>query len=376
MKRCFVIGPIGDKMAPHGSPRRLVYEEALAVYEEVIRPACQATDLEPIRADGIAVPGEITDQIFRHLYEDEVVIADVSGANPNVMYELGLRHTRDLLTVQIGEYGQLPFDVHALRTIMFSRSERGLIEARKELETVLRVGLTEGSDMLPATRLWVSRSAESEAPEPSAEESLKADEGERAEDQPDVDENGLIERIVEMETAFPALNRTMEEISEVLERLGAEAEDMGAEMETVNSSGAPAALRLTIITRYGKSLQEPADLLTRYTGEFSESMKALDANVKGILRDVAYNPSLNSPDFQEFLDAIVSLAQATREGMEGLNEFGTIVGSLGHLSKALRRPGQQMQAAIRKMAEGAALIDEWESEVFALRQELGATAGE
>ena len=144
MKRAFVIGPIGDKMAPHGSPRRVAWEEALTVFEDVIKPACQANDLEPIRADGIAVPGEITEQIFRHLYDDEVVIADVSGGNPNVMYELGLRHTRSLLTVQIGEYGQLPFDVAALRTIMFSRSERGLIDARNQLEQALRVGLAEG----------------------------------------------------------------------------------------------------------------------------------------------------------------------------------------------------------------------------------------
>ena len=39
------------------------------------------------------------------------MIADLTQANPNVMYELGLRHTQKKLTIQIGEAGRLPFDV-------------------------------------------------------------------------------------------------------------------------------------------------------------------------------------------------------------------------------------------------------------------------
>src|SRR3954466_7549025 len=120
--RCFVIGPIGDRHAPFGSDSRQVYEDALEVLEKVIVPACAAAGIEAIRADQISAPGEITDQIFRHLRDDDVVIADVSGGNANVMYELGLRHTVNKLTIQIGEYGQVPFDIKNIRTILFSRS--------------------------------------------------------------------------------------------------------------------------------------------------------------------------------------------------------------------------------------------------------------
>src|SRR5437899_1697100 len=107
--KCFVIGPIGDRNAPPGSPDRQRYEDALEVFESVIRPACEMLGLDPVRADKIATPGEITEQVCRHLRDDDVVVADVTDANPNVMYELGLRHTRDLLTIQIGEEARLPF---------------------------------------------------------------------------------------------------------------------------------------------------------------------------------------------------------------------------------------------------------------------------
>jgi antitoxin component of RelBE/YafQ-DinJ toxin-antitoxin module len=159
-KTCFVIGPIGDRHAPLGSRERETYEEALAVLEKVIVPACRAVGLEPIRADQIAAPGEITDQVFRHLRDDDVVIADVSGANANVMYELGLRHSINKLTIQIGEYGQLPFDLRNIRTIQFSRSNVGLIDARKELQHALEVGLVEGNDPVAATRIWLEKRAD------------------------------------------------------------------------------------------------------------------------------------------------------------------------------------------------------------------------
>jgi hypothetical protein len=95
LMRCFVIGPIGNRFEPIGSPGREIYEDALEIFERVIQPACSRFSLDPVRADQIAATGEITEQVYRHLFEDEVVIADVSGGNQNVMYELGLRHTRN-----------------------------------------------------------------------------------------------------------------------------------------------------------------------------------------------------------------------------------------------------------------------------------------
>ncbi len=90
---CFLIGPIGDRLAPFGSSERQRYEQAIQVWDYVIEPACAEVGLSPVRADQIAEPGEITEQVFIHLRDDDVLIADVTDGNPNVMYELGLRHT-------------------------------------------------------------------------------------------------------------------------------------------------------------------------------------------------------------------------------------------------------------------------------------------
>jgi hypothetical protein len=104
---CFIVGPIGDTHSPPGTPERDRYDSAIQVVKFVIEPACRAVGLNAVRSDMLPRAGELTDQVFRALRDAPVVIADVTGGNANVMYELGLRHTRDAVTLQVGETGHL-----------------------------------------------------------------------------------------------------------------------------------------------------------------------------------------------------------------------------------------------------------------------------
>src|SRR5205823_1415194 len=122
--------------------------------------------------------------------------ADLTGANANVMYELGLRHTRDKLTVQLGEFGRLPFDVNVIRTIQFSRSPVGLINARDELIAVLEAGLAGDYDPVSATRVWMHEAESNQgARDPVA---LQGEvDNQQADDEPD--ERGFIDVMAEAE---------------------------------------------------------------------------------------------------------------------------------------------------------------------------------
>ncbi|MFJ4677873.1 hypothetical protein [Kitasatospora sp. NPDC088783] len=69
-RSCFVIGPIGNPYAKHGSPELDAYEHHLTVFEKVIAPACEKHGFVAVRADGIAHAGDITEQVCRHVIED------------------------------------------------------------------------------------------------------------------------------------------------------------------------------------------------------------------------------------------------------------------------------------------------------------------
>jgi tetratricopeptide (TPR) repeat protein len=93
-----------------------------AVYRKVIAPAVTAAGLEPLRADEEMDGGLIHKPMFERLILCEYAVADLTSANANVFYELGLRHAvRPGSTVLVFAegMGQLPFDVAPLRALPY-----------------------------------------------------------------------------------------------------------------------------------------------------------------------------------------------------------------------------------------------------------------
>jgi hypothetical protein len=112
-RKCFVITPLGAANSEQRS-------HADRVWDNVLTPVFHPAGYELIRSDKMDDPGQITDAIFRCIAESEMCIADLSFLNPNVMYELGVRHCLRLPTIQIkSEPTPNPFDTKNQRTIEF-----------------------------------------------------------------------------------------------------------------------------------------------------------------------------------------------------------------------------------------------------------------
>jgi hypothetical protein len=74
----------------------------------------------------------ITTQIVLHLIDDAMVIADLAGHNPNVFYELAIRHAFRKPVIQLGQSGQdIPFDVSGLRTVTVDHTDLDSVEQAK-----------------------------------------------------------------------------------------------------------------------------------------------------------------------------------------------------------------------------------------------------
>jgi len=112
---CFLISPIGDENTP-------TRKRADFIKNKIIKPAAERYGYKLVRADDISDPGKITSQIMQHLLEDSLVIADLTGLNPNVFYELAVRHILKKPFIQISEQ-PIPFDVSDLRTIFFNHKK-------------------------------------------------------------------------------------------------------------------------------------------------------------------------------------------------------------------------------------------------------------
>src|SRR5689334_15801453 len=112
--RCFVIMPFGNPQLDEHTARRLD-----RIYNQWIKPAVEELHLptDPTlrfvchRADQSARPSEIITHVIDQLATAEIVIADLSGRNPNVFYELGVRHAVNSNTILItNDIDDVPFD--------------------------------------------------------------------------------------------------------------------------------------------------------------------------------------------------------------------------------------------------------------------------
>lgn len=103
---CFVLMPFGGWSDTY--------------YKDVYSPAIKAAGFEPLRADDLFHSGSVMEQIWEQISKAKVLIAEVSGKNANVFYELGLSHSRGkpvvLLTSSIDD---VPFDLRHLRVIVY-----------------------------------------------------------------------------------------------------------------------------------------------------------------------------------------------------------------------------------------------------------------
>ncbi len=125
-KTCFIICPIGKD----NSPER---KRANDLLDFIISPCLKEFGYMPIRADLISKSGMITSQIIRHVIESDLAIADLYKYNPNVFYELAIRHVTRKPYIQLMSKDQiLPFDIADVRTIMFDIEDLRSVEKAKK----------------------------------------------------------------------------------------------------------------------------------------------------------------------------------------------------------------------------------------------------
>ena len=96
--------------------------------------------LQCVRVDQLVVPGDITEDIRRLIVESRVVIADLTGVNPNVVYELGFAHGHDKKVIMVsGDLpDRLPFDIRPQRVLFYQRDKAGLNDLKWKITEALK----------------------------------------------------------------------------------------------------------------------------------------------------------------------------------------------------------------------------------------------
>jgi hypothetical protein len=136
---CFVIMPFGGWLDDY--------------YQDIYCPAIVAAGLEPHRADDLFRPSTIVTDIWSYTKRARLILADLSGKNPNVFYELGLGHALAKPAILVAEsMDDVPFDLRALRVLVYDKNapDWGQLLKSKVQSAIKEVLATPAEAVLPA----------------------------------------------------------------------------------------------------------------------------------------------------------------------------------------------------------------------------------
>ena len=143
-KKCFVIMPFGKKKDVDGTEVDFDH-----VYRELIEKAVESLGVDCERCDEIIDAGSIHKKMFRGIFDADVAVVDITSLNPNVFYELGVRHAlHPHVTVVIRKNSNLPppFNINGINILGYDLTDENRIEAgMKNICDHIRNGLDKQS---------------------------------------------------------------------------------------------------------------------------------------------------------------------------------------------------------------------------------------
>jgi hypothetical protein len=134
---CFVVMPFGGWFDKY--------------YDDIFKAAIKAAGFEPVRSDELFSSGSVVEQIWEQINKSTVLLADLSGRNPNVFYELGLAHAAHKPVVLTARnIDDVPFDLRHLRVAIYDVNEpRWSEKLTKTLTDFLKNAKAEPSKSIP-----------------------------------------------------------------------------------------------------------------------------------------------------------------------------------------------------------------------------------
>jgi O-acetyl-ADP-ribose deacetylase (regulator of RNase III) len=114
------------------------------VYKDVIQEPVERAGFKPLRCDEIMQAGSIHKDMFTHIAMDDLAIVDITMLNPNVFYELGVRHAlRPSITILIKNRGtDVPFNIQDERVIQYPGESGSYRDSRQAIQNFIEAGLT------------------------------------------------------------------------------------------------------------------------------------------------------------------------------------------------------------------------------------------
>jgi len=306
------------------------------VYNLFIKKTLEEAEFEVFRSDDLLQQRNILHDIVYSLTTCDLVVADLTSANSNVFYELGLAHALKKPVVMLTQnMDDVPFDLQAYRIIIYDVHFARINEAKDKLLQIAQGFLGRNIAFGNPVTDFTGKSTDIIAQSPSAicqEETI-------IDNLPEEDEKGLLDHCEDMERAVENLTQVIEEVTSASTEAAEKFQRRGDEVAAVvDDRGPGSAAKLRNITRvmatelllYSQSLEKANERYEKITQETENSLELIVS--LGII-----NSDDDRISLEEFIDTLNKLEEGAETGRETYSNLESTLGQIPKIEKSLNR---------------------------------------
>ena len=313
------------------------------IYTDFLDPVLRGAGFEVKRADDILNQQHILKDILEGLHDSDLIVADLTGANPNVFYELGLAHAfRKHVILLTENIDDVPFDLRGYRLIEydthFARFGKARLRLAEMTQATLEGKVSFGSpvtDFIPG---------ESETPQVKTTANS---------DQPDSDDDGgFLDHLLAVNDFYDGVTNIMGEVNQDLQVMTGALQVATRELSNISdnpNASSPTAMR-SVCRRLAERIKQFADKLQTANNMYASKAQNSENSLEFVLSFTLDQANEGQPVVDEQLSSLRKLRT------QAMGAHGSILGmaqsmdALPRIERHLNREVARGSHEVRMMA--------------------------
>ena len=310
------------------------------IYEHLIDTPFSEAGYNVMRADDILNQQNILADIIQSIKDSDFIVADLSKANPNVYYELGLAHACEKNVIMIVEENtKIPFDLSTYRAIQYGTNFVQMKEAEKNIKKLIKdiqAGKAKfgnpvtdfgGSELIPAAD--------------RAQSSLTETDRE--------DEYGFIDYQIEFDENMAIINNI---VTEVGERIGNLTVKMGSTTDQItNPDKSDPRSRRRILRLMAADINDYATWLKESNNQYREALGKVGQSVNGMISGEFIDESQDKEKLSNFVNIIWDTEMQIQDAQSTFSHMAEITDALPRIEKDFNRSARFMSSESRNFVD-------------------------
>ena len=339
-------------------------EDFQVLYTDFVRPSLEEAGFDVEKADDIESNQNILRDIIEAMDKSDLVVADLTGNNPNVLYELGLAHAMGKPVIHLTQaIGEVPFDLSPYRMFIYSRDFSKLNEGKQKLAAKAKAA-KEGTSPFgnPFTDFYQGVTAQSLARQMRSHDATTHDRSLVTADGSSLspstgetvatDGRGFLDHLVDVTQNYTNVAQVTTLLTDTTYGLARDIEGATAEISRItanNNSSTPAAIR-AVCRRLARRFATFNAEVVKTNAVYEETLENTEDSFEYLVSLQIDAASGTSPEIGEGIEALMEAQEQISEARSQILSFADILDALPRAERHLNREIDATSGGIRVMA--------------------------